>query len=640
MDLTNYNNTNFPLEISNFLKKTEHKDESLKYYQDLAVKFAAQDSFRGLLITWDMGFGKTRFAVSVAEYYHIKEPTRKLIVVCAKSLQENFLLNLSLIGQNSSEHYNFITMNSANMFEQIANLGKTKEQIKKEKEFGMDNVAIENTLSDSLLIVDEAHNIFNAITNDAKNAVSFYDLVMHAKNIKIIFMTGTPIINDPFELIPAFNMLRGLFEGQLLFSEDYDEYENYFISDGKFINKDKFSNRIIGLVSYYGNMYSISNKEDFPEMLGPFIEKIPMSEYQYLHYKVARKKEIEEGKRKFRGQAGRFGSTKSSQSSYRVRSRQISNYAFPKYANNVTDVKKEDLLDAQYSPKIKKLIENINKYKNKGIIYSQFVKEQGLGITAAILEANGFIQYDSDIYDLKLSQRRFAIISGDIPLDQRNEIVAEFNKAESQIELLLLSGTVAEGIDLKRCRHVHILEPFWNYARIKQVITRAIRYKSHIDLPEKERNVSVHIYLSVEPVYKKKDTNQLETMTTDAELYAKSIEVMRLIDEFMLCLVESSIDCSIHNKNKEVHCKLCSPNNMQLFHPQLSKDMLLPNSCVPYKEKKVKAIKFTIDGNSFYKDANGEIYMFNDKINGFSALKQNHPNYVSIKNAANEIKLL
>ena len=66
-----------------------------------------------------------------------------------------------------------------------------------------------------------------------------------------------------------------------------------------------------------------------------------------------------------------------------------------------------------------------------------------------------------------------------------------------------MSSAVAEGIDLKRIRHVHIMEPFWNYARINQVETRAIRYMSHADLPENEQTVQTYIYLSDYPLFMK-----------------------------------------------------------------------------------------------------------------------------------------
>jgi len=41
-----------------------------------------------------------------------------------------------------------------------------------------------------------------------------------------------------------------------------------------------------------------------------------------------------------------------------------------------------------------------------------------------------------------------------------------------------------------------VLEPHWNEERIKQVIGRAIRYKSHEHLPPEKRNVLVQRYIA------------------------------------------------------------------------------------------------------------------------------------------------
>ena len=82
---------------------------------------------------------------------------------------------------------------------------------------------------------------------------------------------------------------------------------------------------------------------------------------------------------------------------------------------------------------------------------------------------------------------------------------------------MIISSAGAEGISLSCVRQVHILEPFWNYVRIDQVLGRAIRMKSHLNLPKEDRNVEQYLYLSILPqgtnletVYKslKNDPNQ------------------------------------------------------------------------------------------------------------------------------------
>ena len=41
-------------------------------------------------------------------------------------------------------------------------------------------------LEDKIIIIDEAHNLFNSISNGSKIANEFYDLVMNTKKIKLI----------------------------------------------------------------------------------------------------------------------------------------------------------------------------------------------------------------------------------------------------------------------------------------------------------------------------------------------------------------------------------------------------------------------------------------------------------------------
>jgi hypothetical protein len=72
---------------------------------------------------------------------------------------------------------------------------------------------------------------------------------------------------------------------------------------------------------------------------------------------------------------------------------------------------------------------------------------------------------------------------------------------------MIISGAGAEGISLNCVRQVHILEPYWNYIRIDQVLGRAIRMLSHIGndaddplLPPDKRNVEQFLYLSVFPL--------------------------------------------------------------------------------------------------------------------------------------------
>jgi hypothetical protein len=70
-----------------------------------------------------------------------------------------------------------------------------------------------NPFDNKVVIIDEAHNLVSRIANAGSKKESIagqlYKFLMDATNSKIIFLTGTPIINTPREISILFNMLRG-----------------------------------------------------------------------------------------------------------------------------------------------------------------------------------------------------------------------------------------------------------------------------------------------------------------------------------------------------------------------------------------------------------------------------------------------
>jgi hypothetical protein len=92
--------------------------------------------------------------------------------------------------------YSFINHNSSDLAKYIPTDGK-------------------NPFSDKLVIVDEAHNFVSRIVNALNRkkpdlpACQMYRLMMEATNCKIVFLSGTPMINYPHEISVMFNMLRG-----------------------------------------------------------------------------------------------------------------------------------------------------------------------------------------------------------------------------------------------------------------------------------------------------------------------------------------------------------------------------------------------------------------------------------------------
>ena len=240
--------TNFPIGVKNnlttIMKEEYTKKEFLRYHQYVIYQYMIKNQkIRGLLLFHDMGMGKSISAVALAEYYRKYDPDRNIVILLSKSLQENFKKNISdFMKKQSKENikdikenikdtsfevdsnltdsqidtiidtkYKFVSLNASNMFTQITRIDKTVDEIQLEKQLQefTDIVEKKDILENTLLIIDEFHNLANSISNGSYNAIRLYDTIMKTKNIKLLFLTGTPIVNNPFELVPTFNMLRG-----------------------------------------------------------------------------------------------------------------------------------------------------------------------------------------------------------------------------------------------------------------------------------------------------------------------------------------------------------------------------------------------------------------------------------------------
>ena len=68
---------------------------------------------------------------------------------------------------------------------------------------------IPNPFDNKVVIVDEIHNLTSGMVGGGYNSPRIYELLMRSKNSKLVFLSGTPVINFPYELGLMLNMLRG-----------------------------------------------------------------------------------------------------------------------------------------------------------------------------------------------------------------------------------------------------------------------------------------------------------------------------------------------------------------------------------------------------------------------------------------------
>lgn len=649
VSLPDRNNTNYPLSLANVLKSIEpNKNDVLLYHQRIIHDFVIGDPRnRGIIVFNETGSGKTITASSIA--MALRE-TRDILVLAAKSLQSGFRQDLHKyikmkdpsitamsINAMINAQFNFVSTNASNMIDQINKLGKAPEEVEYEKQMGY--LAGTANLNGKLLIIDEAHNLFNSIVSHGVNAYKLYETIMAAEDIKIVFLTGSPIVNDPFELVPAYNMCAGYD----LLPTDYDQFYGLFVNKKtqQIKNRQKFMNRIYGLTSYYGSWYQtggrrvtdqIIKRDNFPDQLPTIVEKIPMSYEQYSIYKAARQieKDVTVKFKKTVTSNEAMRKPKSDGSSYRVHSRQSCNYAYPESAKrhgkkDLSLLTKEHLTNLEaYSPKMKKILENINNIPNRThAVYSSFVSGEGVGIFALILKAHGWVEWKPGMKS-NPKEERYAIYSGSIDIEERDIIKEQFSDNENArgqiIRVLLISGAGSEGLNLYNGAAIHAMEPYWNWNRMMQVFARMIRYKGHEYFKDpKEKQVQPYLYISDYP--KDFDKSKVKEPTTDVKLLLSSVNNRMINERFYGAMIESSFDCPVHIQNasigvkKSIRCMRCSPNNVPLFHRDIDKDMLTASPCVEVKEKEVKVSEITYMGKKYYynKDADNTINLFEFK---------------------------
>lgn len=65
------------------------------------------------------------------------------------------------------------------------------------------------SVNGKVIIWDEVHNLGNRMASKSEGGTNFYNMFMNAKDVKILFLSATPIINRIFEITKIYNILKG-----------------------------------------------------------------------------------------------------------------------------------------------------------------------------------------------------------------------------------------------------------------------------------------------------------------------------------------------------------------------------------------------------------------------------------------------
>ena len=224
--------------------------------------------YRGILLYHELGSGKSAASIAAAEGYVNR---KKIVIMTPASLSQNYeneLMKISTIGLNLKKAWTLLKVDKKNAktikdLETYAILPafikkdglvwiplyqddihgavvmqeKTRYSSLKADDKTLVDITIghiirnrytfinynglteklikslgKSPFDDCFVIVDEIHNFISRIVNGSRLARAIYNHLMTAKDLKLVLLSGTPIINQPHEIATLINLIRGPME--------------------------------------------------------------------------------------------------------------------------------------------------------------------------------------------------------------------------------------------------------------------------------------------------------------------------------------------------------------------------------------------------------------------------------------------
>lgn len=335
--------------------------------------------------------------------------------------------------------------------------------------------------SNVMLIVDEVHNIKN---HGTKTYIAVFELAKRCR--KRLLLTATPFVNSHKDFIAMINLIHG---AQVV-GEKKDVRKKLardFIVDNRgpvirHNNKRVFIKYLKNKV-YYLN---ISSTEHFPDTKEHYVSVQMTPEYEQVYDRLMKCEAV---------------------NSISFRDPEVF-YNGHRRAVNTISVEYDKEMN-EFTMKLNVMLDKIK--EGKTMIYTNWI-QFGIEAIVRFLEEHG------------ITYRSFY---GQLTQDERAKVIQEYNAGD--VNVLIITKAGGEGIDLMETRNVIILDPTWNPTTMVQIKSRAVRYKSHVNLPKEQQLVNIYYMMLVGS----------KTYTGDMILYAiikSKEEAKRRIESMLKCM--------------------------------------------------------------------------------------------------------
>ena len=438
--------------------------------------------------------------------------------------------------------------------------------------------------TDKVIIVDEAHNIRQGNSDDKKRVYNaLTEVAKTGVNNRMILLSATPMYNEPSDIFDLIELLllndkrsdykivskifdenNELYDDAKLFLEKMaSQYISYLRGKNPFnfafklspkLSKIPILDRVIPLTEN-GNPIDIADKNWVDKVSdGIVISKLGKKQVQYLENIKLVNEDIQNNFKGLQPMNIVYDDKIGSKGFYNFFRLSNDNYSFKYNPTFNNALMPDDNNLGLYSGKILNIMNIIKKTEGIIIIYSKYL-HSGLIPTAISLEHLGFSRYGTDnilenstIIDKppkykNINIPRYCILTSDDDIMGGTTIAKLINVINNpnningeQIKVVLMSPVAGEGLSIFNVREIHLLEAWYHFNRIDQIIGRGIRNCSHKNLPLENRNVTVYMHCAI---------NNYNRETADVHAYR--ISSRKLYQSFIVdnIIRSNSIDCSL-----------------------------------------------------------------------------------------------
>lgn len=417
-----------------------------------------------------------------------------------------------------------------------------------------------------MFIVDEAHSLRSSDGKESKRAYSaLRDVLKACRGIRLILLTATPMFNRAPEIVDLVNLM--------LANEDAPELNEKDVFSGDQLTaagEKRLRRALAGRVSdashedgtfpvtltpsQAGAFSPVKPRQPKLQKNGQIIpasERLPASpelfcsrlgpEQMRAYERTSATSAMSEGQQ-IENVCYDGGWPETNEAAFRRAFKPVgARFAY-------ADPKKRYLSPArvdEHAPKIGAVVRLVSSAKGTCFVYSHF-KWSGVYAAAVALEEAGFVPYKGDtlLVDAPAAGSRTApryiVITNDDESDESASVtdkVAALNDPSQRIKAILGTDTASQGLDFKQIREVHVLEPWWNMSKMRQVTGRGIRRCSHASLSPAMNNTTVYFHCTV--------TGD-DRETHDQRVYRTAFLKNAAIERVEAVIGDVAVDCGLY----------------------------------------------------------------------------------------------